>query len=356
MGNVQEQFSGKRQPLAKILPTQLPLSVNMFMTERCNLRCEFCKHGNDEKKGIRHTDEHTMKLEVVEKLAEDFRKYSYPKLKQAVLTGWGEPLLNNDIDKIVQMLSERVSDRVTILTNGTLLTRELSCRLLDAGLDVLRVSLNGLNGDDYKKYTGVYIDMDEVYENLKFFKEETERRVAQGKKKCLIYVKIINYMVADDERKNTFFDRWKNASDIQQIEALNDTSIGVDFQSLGNVNLEESRYGQELMSKPQVCPRPFIECVVKENGDVEICCIAAAHEDGLEHIIMGNIMDEGLADIWNNRKFIRFRKSLLSGNNMPEICKSCTFFPTITTPEDVLDDAAEDLLEKYDALERKGEK
>jgi radical SAM protein with 4Fe4S-binding SPASM domain len=94
---------------------------------------------------------------------------------------------------------------------------------------------------------------------------------------------------------------------------------------------------------------------MKENGDVEICCIAAAHEDGSEHIIMGNIMDESLADIWNGRKFIDFRKSLLSGHNMPEICKGCTFFHTIMTQDDVLDDAVEDLLEKYEGLERKGE-
>jgi MoaA/NifB/PqqE/SkfB family radical SAM enzyme len=354
--SVQYEISGERQPLAKILPTHVPLSVNIAVTEQCNLRCEFCKHGNDEKKGRTYTAEDTMKLEIVEKLADDFKKYSYPKLKQAIIAGGGEPLIHKDIDGIVRTLSETVSDRVAIITNGTLLTRELSCRLLDAGLDVLRVSLNGLNGEDYKKHTGRFVDVDAMYENLKFFKEEAERRVSQGKKKCLVYVKIIDYMVADKEKKDEFFDRWKNASDIQSIETLYDSHADIDFQSLGAVNQTTGRYGQEFSAVPKICPRPFFDCYLQENGDAVICCHYTLWEEQKDDYVMGNIMDENLADIWNGRKFIQERKSLLSGKNMLKICRGCSCFRTAMTPEDVLDGDADRLFEVYDRMERKGEK
>jgi radical SAM protein with 4Fe4S-binding SPASM domain len=354
--DAQNKISGKRQPLAKILPTELPLSVNICVSEHCNLRCEFCKHSNDEKNKKLYTKEDIMKPEVVRKLAEDFKKYSYPKLKQAVLAGGGEPLINSDIDKMVSDLSESVSDRVAIVTNGTLLTKELSCRLLDAGLDVLRVSLNGLNVDDYKKYTGKFVDVDELYENIRFFKEETERRASQGKKRCLVYVKIMNYMVTDDERKNEFFDRWKNVSDIQNIENLNITSSDVDFNSISDVDFHKGRYGQEVSTVPKVCPRPFIDCVVRENGDVLTCCNDIMIDKIPDEDILGNIMDDSLANIWNNRKFTHLRKALLSGEDMPEICRKCEYFQAAMSSEDVLDKDADRLFEIYDRMERKGEK
>jgi radical SAM protein with 4Fe4S-binding SPASM domain len=299
------------------------------------------------------TQKDTMKLEVVEKLANDFKKYSYPKLKQVMFAGDGEPLIHKDVDKMVRLLSGTVTDRVAIVTNGTLLTKELSNRLLDAGLDVLRISLNGLNGEDYKKYTGRFVDVDAMYENIKFFKDEAERRVSQGKKGCLVYVKIMNYMVTDDERKNEFFDRWKNVSDFQQIETLTSTKVSVDLQSVGDVNLTTTRFGQKFSEKPKVCPRPFIECFVWENGDVVTCCNDTMVDEIADEDVLGNIMDDSLADIWNNRKFTHLRKALLTGEGLPEICRDCEYFITAMTPEDVLDGDADRLFEIYDKMENK---
>lgn len=59
------------------------------------------------------------------------------------LQGWGEPLLHPDFAQMVR-LAKATGARVGATTNATLLTPERIADLLDAGLDVLAVSLAGL--------------------------------------------------------------------------------------------------------------------------------------------------------------------------------------------------------------------
>ena len=55
----------------------------------------------------------------------------------AFRTGW--PLYGNSIFR----------DKVEIVTNGILLTKEMSDRLINSGLDRLRISLQGLDEEKY---------------------------------------------------------------------------------------------------------------------------------------------------------------------------------------------------------------
>ena len=49
---------------------------------------------------------------------------------------------------------QQVAGRLEIVTNGILLTHELSDKLIDAGLKRLRISGNGLCSADYEKHCG----------------------------------------------------------------------------------------------------------------------------------------------------------------------------------------------------------
>jgi MoaA/NifB/PqqE/SkfB family radical SAM enzyme len=65
-----------------------------------------------------------------------------------MLGALGEPLSHPDIVDMVAQ-AKAAGSPVEIITNGTLLTRELSGRMIDAGLDMLWVSLDGATPECY---------------------------------------------------------------------------------------------------------------------------------------------------------------------------------------------------------------
>jgi len=119
-------------------------------------------------------------------------------LSEIMYTG-GEPLLHPQIADMVAYVTERqVADRVEIVTNGMLLTHELSDKLIDAGLKRLRISVDGLSSEDYMRYCGVQMDFEQFVEQIQYFYAH--------KKETSLYIKIINYMVSQPEQRKKFYD------------------------------------------------------------------------------------------------------------------------------------------------------
>ncbi|MEW6076907.1 MAG: glycosyltransferase [Thermodesulfobacteriota bacterium] len=115
--------------------------IYVFVTNRCNRRCEFCFYRN---KLARQSDRDLS-------LPDDYKKISsnLPAIPYLTITG-GEPFLRNDLDQIALLFYRKNRTRfIVIPTNGTLpsITEEILERLLiDAprlNLTV-QVSLNGL--------------------------------------------------------------------------------------------------------------------------------------------------------------------------------------------------------------------
>lgn len=343
----QTKLSGKRELLAKKLPIDMPYSVQICITDMCNLRCQFCIHAmENEPKNIYRT----MPFEIVQKFAEDVEKNG-KRIKQIMLSGIGEPLLHKDITKIVDTLSCKAAIKTAIVTNGTLLTHQLSDQLLEAGLSVLRVSLNGLTKEDYKNYTGREYDPEKIYENLKYFYQQAEKKKVNGEK-CKIYVKIMNYMLDNHVNGEKYFiQKYSQVADIVNVESLNIVSPDIDYSNIASVDLENSRRGTEKISA-NICPRPFYESVISSSGDVLACC----HDfwTNPHKLVIGNIMKQNFIEIWDSELFNNFRCKMLDVgvNGVTEICNKCAEWIPLTMKEDILDEYALDLLQKYQCKNR----
>jgi radical SAM protein with 4Fe4S-binding SPASM domain len=67
------------------------------------------------------------------------------------------------------------------------------------------------------------------------------------------------------------------------------------------------------------CQIPSIMMSVTVKGNVLAC-----FEDYNQTLVMGNVSEEHILDIWENEKFCQFRESLFKGErNQHEICKNC---------------------------------
>lgn len=109
-------------------------------TNTCNLLCRTCVRNQwDEKLG-------RMSARTFGRIMDGLA--DFPRPLTVFFGGFGEPLSHpRIIDMVLQ--AKALGAAVEMITNGTLLTEKLSRRLIDAGLDVLWVSLDGATPESY---------------------------------------------------------------------------------------------------------------------------------------------------------------------------------------------------------------
>ena len=131
-------------------------------TNQCNLKCRTCiRNFWNEPMG-------KMSKSVFKRIIEGIKAFS--SLPEVVFFGgFGEPLFHPDIvDMITQVKKLGIS--VELITNGMLLTKDMSRALINAGLDRLWVSLDGATPESYADIRlGAALPL--VLENLAYFYE-----------------------------------------------------------------------------------------------------------------------------------------------------------------------------------------
>ena len=125
--------------------------LRISVTDRCNFRCPYCMPAEiyGEKYEFLPREE-LLSFEEISRLAGIFVGLGVTKLR---LTG-GEPLVRNNLERLVSLLSsfDGVND-LTLTTNGYLLASRAQ-PLRDAGLGRITVSLDSLDEDVFKVMNG----------------------------------------------------------------------------------------------------------------------------------------------------------------------------------------------------------
>jgi MoaA/NifB/PqqE/SkfB family radical SAM enzyme len=110
------------------------------VTNRCNLNCRTCvRQAWNEPMG--EMTDPVFNL-IIEGLS------SFFPVPSVFLGGFGEPLLHPQIVSMVSRL-KKLRTPVELITNGTLLSQEMSRKLIRAGLDILWVSIDGAKSESY---------------------------------------------------------------------------------------------------------------------------------------------------------------------------------------------------------------
>jgi len=324
-----EILNGKREPLARRLPLKMPLSVTVTTANACNLRCEYCAVSDKNHRSNKaFIDMDTFALIIDRMVNANWH------LKQIIFVGLGEPLLNKNIVNFVRMAKDaHIADSVQIVSNGTLLTHELSDRLLDAGLDVLRISLNGLCEDDFKKYAGRSVDVGEMVNNLQYFFEKKET--------AKVYVKIMDYMVNTDEKMLRFKKLFAPVSDVINVEYMTEMSPTMDYAAVAEQNRSRGLKGFAVEQTTEICPLPFYHTYINAEGTISACCVAGPWYTP-PALVMGDLRSESIDSIWNGKNFTEFWiRMLRGGKNMADpVCKACKAYMSYIYPEDFIDSDA----------------
>jgi len=141
------------------------LTLVVEPSSKCNLTCSFCDLHSGRIQNIDKKYKGIMTSGTFRILVDQLTGLSY-RLRQLQIQGNGEPLLNKDIDKFIAYASEKnIADSIRLTTNGTMLTPRILGKLLDSGVDEIRVSLDVADKSLYSQFKGKDL-YEKVYKNL----------------------------------------------------------------------------------------------------------------------------------------------------------------------------------------------
>ena len=321
-----------RHELYTVLPLKTPYSLYVDVCNACNFKCKFCAIQYANKKlPFRKM---CMDYDLFRKVIDDLRKFPEP-LKMLRLAANGEPLLNKRLPEMIEYARGGVTQWIEFVSNASLLTPELNRKLVSAGLDRIRISIEGIGEEQYYEMSGVKIDWNKFVANIKDLYEH--------KGNCEIYIKTVDAAVDTEEKREKFFSTFGDICDKISIEHVIPIWTGYDeiYQDF-DIETAEGLHGHAV-KELDVCPFPFYSFVINPDGEVTVCC-----NDWERKISMGNVTSESVYDIWNGEKYHNFLLGMLEKGrkeNHPVGCAKCQY-PCFDAVDD-LDSYREIVLERF---------
>ena len=323
---------GKRSKLADLLPLATPLSVQIFPVYACNLSCNYCIHSVPVNLRGYITDKAVMDYALYKKTIDDLTQFPQ-KLKMLRFAGTGEPLLHKELAQMIAYAKEKdIAESIDIVTNGLGLTHQISQALVEAGVDKIRVSIQGLNDEAYAftKQKGVF---SALVEKLKFLYNHRQQ--------TKIYIKIIDCALQVGEEEE-FMNLFGDICDFIAIEHLIPAVSQIDYNQFAGVPIKNLTQNGVCISEAKVCPQPFYMMQLNPDGKIVPCC---AMETAY---ILGDVANQSMQEIWNGTTLQEFRiNQLIKNKEIYSVCKKCKQYQYAMFEEDVLDLYAVELLKKF---------
>lgn len=322
----------KRELLHEKIPLEAPLALQVTVTGACNFRCVFCHQSLSKERlqeyGVYHQ---FMEFHLFEKMLDDLRAFK-TEIKTLNLGGFGEPLLHPQIDKMVAAAKAGGVKQVEIVTNASLLTPEVSDKLIEAGVDRLRISIEGLSRDMYRQMCGVAMDYEKLIENLAYF--------YRNKRGTTVYIKIIDSALKSKEDEKLFFSTFTPLADYIHVERM--VPLVPEVEYLKSRNEFSYCMRGNRMEPVEICPQAFYTLAINSNGDVFPCCNVP------RALTLGNLSVTSLREMWHGAPRVHFLKKILKKEKADfSVCRICTLYKYVYQPEDYLDDRQEVLLRKW---------
>lgn len=324
--------------LADLLPLAIPDMVHIDPCNQCNFACRFCPTGHAGLLTHVQRPQGMMEMPLFRKIVSELADMEYAsgqKIRKLHLYKDGEPLLHKKLVDMVAFAKQcHLSQSVETTTNGSCLTPHTSQALVEAGLDVMRVSIEAVSDEKYHALTRTHGSYQRIVDNVATLHEICQNHSG----KTHLHVKICDTGLSTDEK----------ARFVADFEGISD-SLGVDsIMGWSRTDLEDfklgikpglDRTGMHPRMDRQVCPEAFSKLAINVDGSVSVCCVDWTHET-----VIGNATHQNLKEIWDGETLRTFRRLHLTGQRGGKICcRHCDYIQSFA-PYANLDDAALRLL------------
>jgi len=297
-----------RTKLETVIPLNVPFIINVDPSDICNFQCKFCPTAD---RGLMKSilgRNYIMDFELYKKIIDDICEFEKP-IKVLRLYKDGEPLLN---PKFVEMIkyakNKKCAERIDTTTNASLLTPEKSLAIIEAGIDRINISIEGIGNKQYFEFSKYKINFNNLVKNITY--------LYKNRKNCEIIIKINGDAISEDDKKR-FFEIFGDIADGVYVEHI--MSCWPEFELKGvKVNQEFGIYGQKI-KEVKVCPYVFYSFSINSDGSASVCFLDWAHK-----LIIGDIKKESVKDIWNGKKLLDYQKMFLEKKRKEHpVCRNC---------------------------------
>lgn len=289
-----------------------PFFLSIEPCNVCNLRCPQCPTGLHLYQRARKTFDKSL-LEALLKEVEN-------SVACVQFYFQGEPLLAQELPEMVK-LAKKYDMYCIISTNAQTLDDKMAARLVDAGLDKIIVSMDGLTQDSYEKYR-VGGNLERVLCGLQNLKKN---KFLKGSKRPIIELQWLVLRSNEHEMNEVkrLYRRLGADRLVFKKAQFYDFTTGNDMMPL---NEHYSRYKKVAEGRWRLkgklhnrCFRLWSGAVIDVEGNVRPCCF----DKGGEYIL-GNLYHDNIMQVWKGETAAGFRRQVFIKRASIEICRNCT--------------------------------
>lgn len=314
--------------------------IQVEVTTRCNTACSYCPHTLFSKSWLSHD----MSMETYDRLKPAFKNTGL-----VFLQGWGEPLLHEDILRMLE-IAKKLGCMTGTTTNGILIDDEVANSLVNLDVDIVALSLAGVGENNDNRRGVAFSSVKDAIESINRSKRN------RGKEKPALH---IAYMAL----KSNFDDLFSlpeaiaehgieelvvSVLDFVPHETLADESLTAEFLESGDRPVKLDNLRRKLMSQGTNVHYRFptsrqvgLECpenvgrsmFISADGSVSPCVYLGLPISGVvpdyqrpdskaQRLVFGNVNKSSLSSIWNKRRYREFRQRMDSGTP-DEACIGC---------------------------------
>jgi radical SAM protein with 4Fe4S-binding SPASM domain len=295
---------------------QFPGTLQIQTRSGCTSNCLLCPQD----KISRMFPEETMPRELYNRIAREAA--ADRRLKGFALVLQNEPLRDEDLfDKIRYFQALNAHNTIVfIVTNAILLTPEKVHQLLDSGLDMMHISVNGYEKEDFEVINrGKSFDIFRA--NLDYLLQQDLSHLGIN----MTFIRNSKYLKQMNEAVKYYKSKGLriHIHGISNRGGLVDSTIMDEYAYAASAESLRNRILKPLARRIlPCCPYPFFQCSVLASGQVLMCT-----HDWSRRSIVGDLKTESIHDVWNGKKLNEIRRLLLSGQRKSvPACSECNVF------------------------------
>jgi len=267
----------------------------------CNARCIMCPASQSKRTKGRMPKE--MILNILDQIA--VNKNTVERVQFYL---HGEPCLDPDLPEWISAAKSRGIQTTHVSTNGSLLTENMSRRLLDAGLDQVYIAVDAAK-DETLASIRIGLDLPTIKKNINQFLTLRDKKRLKTKVRILMVVQEKNI-----SEVNAWFNYW------QPRLSRHDELFANRISNWGS-QIDTGSFYQPV--KPTLpCIYLFGTLPIMADGTIPLCC-----EDVHPVYTIGHIDQASIADIWNSQQLKRYREYHINGQReQMKLCNKCDVF------------------------------
>lgn len=316
------------------LSCEFPSQIIMDITEVCNLGCIHCPHPTF--KNSDHYDGRYLDPALNEKMIEELRQHGRGRTQYIRYTSNGEPLIHPDGYSMIQAAVDHSGVFVTITTNGKIMNEKRTQRLLESGVHLIDISIDGFNPETYAKIRvggNLVVTRGNVLRLIRWVRE--------SKAKTKVVVSFVEQ--PDNTSEIADFQRYWNDQGVDHVVIRRMHSHSAALTNVADKNLAN----QESYNR-RPCLYPWERITINARGDLSFCPSDWVHGSYVADYRRTTIQAE-----WNGEFYRRLRNAHINNDFCNHLfCAQCPDWAATRWPDEGRSyaDMVEDFINKENQL------